>query len=235
MANVFGLETGIDLPSLGITSGYWTGTVIVGLILIALGFASWYFYNKSVYRYNLQYYENLGGNRFLEAGKDKARIIRLGIDGGELLWAKKKRTFLPADGLRMGLNKYYFAKNNEDGYWYNITLGDLDAKAGILDIEPTDRDMKATQYAIRKNTEGRLAKKNDLGKILQIVVPVVMLLILIIGGGYLINKVGDASSVVASQTSENIRIQGEIAQANKQVVTKLDQILSESGLRPSGG
>lgn len=235
MAEILGLETGLQVPQLGLTSGYWTGTIIVLFILASLGVAAWYFYQKSIYRFNIQYYENLGGNRFLEAGKDKARLIRLGITDGELLYAKRKRLWLPADGLRMGLNKYYFAKNNEDGYWYNITLGDLDAKAGILDIEPTDRDMKATAYAIRKNTEGRLAKKNDISKLLQIAVPVIMLLILVIGGGYLINKVGDAADRVATNTNKNIEIQAQIAEANKQVVTKLDQILADSGIRQSSG
>lgn len=235
MADIFGVDIGIDLPNIGFTSGYWNGTVLVLLILGALGFLTWFFYNKNIYRYKIQYYENLGGGRFLEAGEDRARVIRLGIVDGELLFTKKKKLWLPADGLRMGLNKYYFAKNNDDGYWYNVYLGDLDAKAGILDIEPTDRDMKATAYAIRKNTEGRLAKKQDINKILTYAVPVIMLLILIIGGGYLISKVGDSANSVASTTNENLKISAGIQEAQERIVAKLDLILSESGIRPAGG
>jgi hypothetical protein len=233
MAEVLGLETGFEVPALGFTSGYWTSTIVVFLILIILGVISFLLYNKTIYRIKVKYFENLSGNRFIESGTDTARVLRLGINNGEILYTKKKKLYLPADGQRMGLNTFYFAKNSRDGYWYNITLGDLDAKRGVLDVEPVDKNMKVVAYAIRKNTEGRLAKKGNLQTLLQIAVPILMLLILIVGGGYLINKTGEAAERVSTNTAENIKIQGQIAEANERVVAKLDLLLSESGLRPA--
>lgn len=227
--------TGLDLKavvsSVGLPLQY---VVYILLICVALGFITWLLYQKKVYFVTIQYYDNLGGKRYTEAGVDKARVVRLGLVDGEFLWAKRKKMYLPADGLKMGMNKYYFAKN-DDGYWYNIILGDLDAKNGILDIEPTDRDMKATAYAIRKNTENRHAKKSNVDKFLQYGIPVILLLILCIGGWFMLKKTGEWSGQVTATANENLKIQAQISDTNKLIVSKLDQIISTSGIKTAPG
>lgn len=236
MASLFGLDLGVDVGGFFSGFGGYFGWIFwVFIILVILGLISWWIYNIRVYYIKIKYFENIGGNRFVEAGDDKARVVRLGLVNGELLWAKGKKHYLPADGLRMGTNLYYFAKNGNDGYWYNITLGDLDTKSGQLDIEPTDRDMKHTAYAIRKNTEFRFNKANPWDTFMKYGIPAILLLILIIGGGWLINKVGVMSSSVAATTNENMKLNAEIAETNKVIVTKIDQIMAESGIRQVPG
>ena len=206
--------------------------IYIIIICAILGGIAWFIYQKKVYFIQIQYYENLGGKRFIEAGRDRARVVRLGLVDGELLWCKGKKMYLPADGLKMGLNKYYFAKSGEDGYWYNITLADLDAKQGILDIEPTDRDMKATAYAIRKNTENRhKGKSSPIEKIL-LYGTIFLVVVATIVWSYYIHKQNlefeDRSQAI---DIKRLEIESKISEDNKLIIAKLEQIVSTSGIR----
>ena len=80
----------------------------------------------------------------------------------------------------MGPNIYWFAIG-QDGYWYNVVLGDLDAKMGMLDIEPVDRDMRYMHVAIRKNIQDRYKKIGFMEKYGTIVMNSIFLLIMLLG------------------------------------------------------
>lgn len=206
--------------------------IYIIIICAILGGIAWFIYQKKVYFIQIQYYENLGGKRFIEAGRDRARVVRLGLVDGELLWCKGKKIYLPADGLKMGLNKYYFAKSGEDGYWYNITLADLDAKQGILDIEPTDRDMKATAYAIRKNTENRhKGKSNPMEKILLYGTIFLVVVATIVWSYYIHKQNLEFEDRSQANDVKRLEIESKISEDNKLIISKLEQIVSTSGIR----
>jgi len=152
MGEIMGLETGIDLPSMASSKvGVY---ILIGLgILVLLGIIAgvvfWYF-QKRLYRYKIVVFENISGEGWRVGYRDTAKYLRLSKDGTEVLFLRKKKIPLTAYGKKMGLNQYWFAIG-QDGGWYNITLGDLDAKMGTLDIEPVDRDIKYISVAMRKN------------------------------------------------------------------------------------
>ena len=208
MSQIFGIDLGINLPSL---LGGFTGStvmIIIAVILMAIsGVIVIYFildnrnYNKKVI-----IWENLGGGKFEMAGRDKARLVKVGDAGEEILFLKYRRIYRSAYGRKMGKNTYWFAIG-QDGYWYNIILGDLDAKMGILDIEPIDRDMRYMHVAIRKNIQERYRKVSFMEKYGIILMSGIFLLIMIGSLFFLIDQIGElmtqASSTVKSIQESN--------------------------------
>ncbi len=152
MATIAGMETGLDLPS--IASSTLGVYVLIGLSVIAmLGVTAvflWWYFNKRLYKFNIAVFENISGQGWQNTMTDTAKYLRLSKDGTEVFWLRKKKMPLTAYGKKMGPNKYWFAIG-QDGGWYNIVLGDLDAKMGTLDIEMVDRDIKYISVAMRKN------------------------------------------------------------------------------------
>jgi len=157
---------------------------------------------------------------------DKARVVRLG-DGGEMIIKlKKRKCFRTAYGRKMGPNLYWFAIG-QDGYWYNVVLGDLDAKQGMLDIEPIDRDMRYMHVAIRKNISQRYNKTSVMDKYGGWILAGIFMIIMFLGIWFLITKMGDATSTLAQTQSVSI----EVMKGNKEILSALNNLISNSGLK----
>jgi hypothetical protein len=105
-------------------------------------------------------------------------LVKIGDGGEEILYLRKKKVFRTAYGRKMGKNTYWFARG-QDGYDYNCTLGDLDAKMGMLDIEPIDRDMRYMHVAIRKNITERYRKIGFMEKYGTLMINGIFLLIMV--------------------------------------------------------
>ncbi len=152
MGQIAGMETGLSLPTMAAsTAGVYIliGLSIIVMLAITAGVV-WWFFDKKLYKYTIVVFENISGQGWSISYKDTAKYLRLSKDGTEVLFLKKKKIPLTAYGVKMGTNQYWFAVG-QDGGWYNIKLGDLDAKMGTLDIEPVDRDIKYISVAMRKN------------------------------------------------------------------------------------
>jgi hypothetical protein len=128
----------------------------------------------------------------------------------------------------MGKNTYWFAIG-QDGYWYNVVLGDVDAKMGLLDIEPIDRDMRYMHVAIRKNIQERYRKIGFMEKYGQILTIGIFTLIMIIGVYFLLDKMG----AIATQLVEGIKTSKELQITNQQIVNSLDNLRGGSGIQPT--
>jgi len=223
MAEVFGFETGVDLPTLTGGFGWGTITLIITILLfiISFGIILWILIQWRTYKYKIILFENIGGQGYQPTFKDRARILKIGNGGEELLWLKKKKVYRTAYGKKMGKNTYWFAVG-QDGYWYNVLLGDLDAKMGMLDIEPVDRDMRYMHVAIRKNITERYRKIGIMEKYGPMIINGIFLLIMIIGLWLLIDQIGElmgsATSVVDSM--------GPLIEQLKNVAGKIDTICS---------
>jgi hypothetical protein len=128
----------------------------------------------------------------------------------------------------MGKNEYWFAKG-QDGYWYNVVLGDLDAKMGMLDIEPIDRDMRYMHVAIRKNIQDRYKREDKFSKYVPLAVSFIVLIVLFIGMWFLISKMWD----LINQSTRMIQASEPIASSLSNVASKLDQLCTGSGIKPA--
>lgn len=219
-------------------SGFFGGsfsTMVTGIfatiaIALILGIFAYIIYDRKVYSKTINDFENISGQGYQLTSKDRARLIKTGDGGEELMWLKKRKAYRTAYGRKMGPNVYWFAKG-QDGYFYNVLLGDLDAKMGMLDIEPVDRDMRYMHVAIRKNIDKRYDKVSWLDKYGTYLATGFFMIIMIIGIWFLLSQMAEISSGVAA----SIKTAQEVMVESKSVIASLDNICTGgSGIRPVG-
>lgn len=230
VVNVGGLEVPINLPSFSAGGvGTWITVICIILILFFIGaIGIWLLYQLKVYNRKIIIFENIAGQGYQPTGRDKARIVKVGDGGEELLYLRRRRVYRTAYGRKMGKNTYWFAIG-QDGYWYNSILGDLDAKMGMLDIEPIDRDMRMMHVAIRKNIQDRYRKETFMQKYGTFVMSSIFLLMMVIAVWLLMSKAGDliASARPVAEAME------KAATSLTNAYSKWDTICGSSGY--SGG
>ena len=230
MADIFGVDLGID-PTAWFSGGSFAGMITILLAIfvffLAAAIGIWVWYQSKLFNKTINDFENIGGAGFQFVGRDKARLIKVGDGGEEILYLKKRKEYRTAYGRKMGNNVYWFAKG-QDGYFYNVVLGDLDAKQAMLDIEPIDRDMRYMHVAIRKNIDKRYNKQTFMDKYGSWIMGGITFIIFFIGMGFLLNQIGNLmqeATAVASATQQ-------AADALKSAVGQLDTICSGgSGIR----
>jgi len=234
MADILGIN--IDVPKLDISgalSGSWIYIVLIGIIgLIIVGIIAILLF-MNTYNRRVVFFENISGQGFQPVMKTRARKIKLGRSGEEILKTLKGGIFLSAYGRKMGKNTYWYAKGS-DGYWYNILLGDLDAKFGILDIEPVDRDVRMFHLGIDKIAEKDYAQKKSFMEKYGVQMMVfIFLVIFLIGFIVVAGKISEG--LKAMSNPETAKINQETVQLLNTILTKMDstQRGGESGLVPA--
>jgi len=231
MGEILGTDIGISMPSWNIfqgTSG-WTFTLIAIMIVILImgAVAFWMLYSWRIFRYRIVVFENLGGRGFQPVFRDRARLVKLGDGGEEILFLKKKKVYRTAYGKKMGKNTFWFAIG-PDGYWYNVVLGDVDAKRGMLDIEPIDRDMRYMHVAIRKNITDRYKSKKIVTAASVVVGGMIlMVIIMLVGNWFILDKIAD----VASSSSKTVDAANKVVETTQQVIASLNNLQGGSGIR----
>ena len=205
------------------------GFGIIFLAAIAGGFVWWYF-NKRLYKFSIVVLENISGEGWRIAMKDNAKYLRLSKDGTEILWLRKKKMPLTAYGRKMGINQYWFAIA-QDGGWYNVVLGDLDAKMGTLDIEPVDRDIKLTSVALRRSAhEDYGPKQTFMDRYGSWIFGSVTFLIFFGGIWFMLDQIGQLTQSLAVTAQEFTKIVEPLSRA----LANLDSICSGgSGITPA--
>src|SRR3990167_9986187 len=131
MVDIIGVN--IPTPDLNLTgffSGTWIYILIIGFIGIALILTLVLVLFFRTYNRRVIIFENISGQGYQPVLKTRARVIRLGTGGEEVLKTMAGNYFLSAYGRKMGKNTYWYAKGT-DGYLYNIILGDLDTKMAM--------------------------------------------------------------------------------------------------------
>ena len=218
MVSIAGAE--IPIPSFGIGTGVISILLAIFVVAIAIGVLYYMWNTYRIYNKKIIVFENIAGQGFQPVFKDRARLIKLGDGGEELLFLLKKKVFRGAYGRKMGKNEYWFAIG-QDGYWYNCVLGDLDAKMGMLDIEPIDRDMRYMHVAVRKNTQERYRKVKFMEKYGTIVMSGMFVLIMIVGIYFLLDKMGDIASTVNKGIESSVKVQ----ETTNKILSSLDNIV----------
>lgn len=226
------LGTGVNVPSIdisGFISSSWIYVFIVGLIgfMLIVGIAIFLFF--ITYNRKIIFFANVSGLGWRPVLRTRARIIKVGKSGVEVLKTLRGSEIISAYGRRMGKNTYWFAKG-QDGYWYNIILGDLDAKFGMLDIEPVDRDVRMFHVARAKLTDSQYGEKRSwVEKYAPSMILLFAVIILVVGAYVVAGKINEGQKATTKAAEIN---QKTIELAN-QVLTKIDQI--QRGSSGQGG
>ena len=228
-------DLGIKAPSVNISGflanswGYIFVIGLIGFILIATIGALLFF---STYKKKIVIFENIAGKNYQPVLKTRARTIKLGTGGVEVLKTLKGSQIISAYGRKMGKNTYWFAKA-EDGYLYNFILADLDAKRATLDIDPIDRDVRMFHSGIAKQAESTYNKVGFMQKygihMLMIVAIIIMMVGLYLTAGQI------KEGLQAQNNPEQAQINKETLQLASQVLSKIDAVQrgGTSGLTPT--
>jgi len=221
---------GINMPSFGIGTGKITIVLTIFITILIGAIIAYLIYDRRIFNKRIIVFENISGQGYQLVFKDRARLISLGSGGEELLYLKRRKKYRTAYGKKMGKNTYWFAIG-QDGYWYNVVLGDIDAKMGMLDIEPIDRDMRYMHVAIRKNIQDRYRKTKFMEKYGTIIMNGMFLLIILVGIWFLLDKIAE----IAGGISNAIDLIPNLIQEVRQLTSALSNACggSSSGVIPA--
>ena len=211
---------------LGIISSSVVWIVATILLVIICGVIFYFMYQWRIYNKTIYIFENLAGKGYILTGLDKARLIKFGKTGEEVLYLRKRKLYRTAYGRKMGTNSYWFAVG-QDGYWYNFILGDLDAKREMLDIEPIDRDVRMMYVAMSNNINSRFDKKTFMEQYGTIIFSSIILLIFVIGCYFMLSKIGGIAETLNKGLEESVKLQA----SNGEIAARIDSMLSGSGLK----
>jgi len=205
--------------------------IVVGLLLI-VGVGLFVFF--TTFKKRIIVFENIAGQGYQPVFRSRARVVKLGVGGEEILKTLFGGYYVSAYGRKMGKNIYWYAKG-QDGYWYNIVLGDLDTKQAMLDIEPIDRDVRMFHVALDRLSHSTYGKQSFLEKYGVHMIMFLFLIVLIGGMWFIVGKIGDAVAPLAQSSETALKVQ----EMNIKITNQLDSITRNMGYAPvttiSGG
>ena len=230
MLNDLGLEVPEAINLTGAMAGSWIYVALIILVgvIACVGIGIMMFF--MTYNRRVVIFENLSGQGFQPVVRTRARIVKLGVGGEELLKTQKGGLWLSAYGRKMGKNTYWYARG-QDGYLYNILLGDLDAKKGMLDIEPIDRDVRLFHVALDRLSHQTYGKTSFMEKYGVHMMLFVFLIVLILGIWFIVAQIGEALAPLTEATKLSLEIQ----KTNAEVTSKLEAITNALGNFDVGG
>jgi len=223
--DVFGLAK-LPVPDFGVGTGNITIIVAIFFFAITIGIVIFLIWDWRTFNRRIVVFENISGQGFQPVLKDRARLIKLGDGGEEILYLKKKKVYRTAYGKKMGKNTYWFAIG-QDGYWYNVVLGDIDAKMGMLDIEPIDRDMRYMHVAIRKNISDRYRKQSVMEKYGVVLVSGFVLIVMLIGLWFYLDKLSEMTGAIVGA----VETAKELQESSRQLVSAINNLYQTSGIQ----
>jgi hypothetical protein len=195
--------------------------IVIGFFIFGVGGVGYWMYNK---RWNkiAVLAEERPPYGIKITGRDRCRLVSL-TDTGEEIYilrnSKKYRVFhghyIDANGKQIG-----WCKSARDGYFYNFRLGSLDKKLLEMGIMPTSRTARLEQSAMRDIVKNKFAKEDFMqkwGTTISMGLLVIMIMMMIGGAWWLLDK-----------NAETRGIEKQTAELNKEVVSKLDSILSKT-------
>lgn len=221
------ITEGLGLPNVNITgifSNTWIYILIIAVFgFILLGAIAFLMYYKT-FNKKCVFFENISGLGYQPTMRKRARKLRVGTSGEELLALVGGDT-LTAYGRKMGKNTYWFAKGI-DGYWYNILLGDLDTKMAMLDIEPVSTDVRMFHVAKDRMNRDNYLKKSFMEKYGTTIMMFIFLIILIVGMWLIIGKIGKATESLASTQKAN----EEVIKTTRDILNMNERMKNEGGV-----
>lgn len=213
----------------GFFASSWVYVAIVAVIgfilIIAVAMLLYY----KTFNRKVVFFENISGLGYQPTMRKKARRLKLGTGGEELLAIVGGDT-LSAYGKKMGKNTYWFAKG-QDGYWYNFVLGDLDTKMAMLDIEPVDTDVRMFHVAKERMNRDNYQRKGFMERYGTTMILFLFLIVLILGMWFIIGKVGKATEALARTQESN----AEVIKTTQAILAANEKMRQELGTTGGSG
>lgn len=227
MAEILGVQVpdlSLNISDFIASTWWWVAIVVVlGIIITFTIFLLLFFrtYNKKVI-----VFENVGGVGYpIPVIKTRARTVKV-TSGFQVLKpiANVGSKYLSSFGKKMGKNTYWFYRG-ADGYLYNFTLGDFDAKAGQVDIEFVDIDVRGFNEAMDRMIAAKYDKQTLANKILLYGLPILLVIVFLVGIYLIIGKIGTATQPL-SEAMKNVE---GVTETNARITERLSLIVDRLG------
>ena len=140
------------------------GWLVFGIIIIGACFWGYIVYaNKRKFNKVVTAFEIVNGF-WQPTIRDKAKVVKLGSGGFEILYLQKQKTWKIAYGGRVGKDSYYFFIMPA-GYWYNGMLyagvHSIDKNGGLVSITTTNPLMRGQYTALEKQIDSLVGDKKS--------------------------------------------------------------------------
>lgn len=199
---------------------------VVGIIVVIIIFS-----NRK-WNYKIIVFENVAGAGFQPTRRDRARLVQFGEGGEEIFLLKKMKKYRVSYGKRIGHNYIGWAIG-QDGYWYNITFGDIDKRLMEMGVNPVERDMRLAHVSLRKGIETRFDDKSFYEKY-GVAIAIGMLIFAIIAFGATSYFIFDQYKKVSAGNLEAAKVSEEIIKLAAEVLGRVDNInTGGSGIAPA--
>jgi len=199
----------IDLNSLGFSGWeYVLLGAIVFIFLIASAITTGIIYFRKKWNFTYVLLEDIGGLGYVPTRRGRCKLLSVGDSGEEVFFIRGLNKYRTAYNKRIGKNQIAWAVG-QDGYWYNITFGNLNKKLMELGVFPVDRDMRYASSAMRKYIDNTYKPKNAFEKWKDIITYgilffcIVALCITII---YSLNKIKEGQEIMKQVNDANLKV-----------------------------
>lgn len=170
-----------------------------------------------------------GSGHMKVSRRDRARSIAFGDSGEEIFLLKKINKFRVGYGKRIGNKAIAWAVSPTDGYWYNVSFGNVDGRLLEMGLNPVDRNIRLATASARKGIENRYDHRGWMDKYGSMVYFGLFFLTMLIFGGviwYVFEQVKDVIPALAD-LAKSLK---EVAEANRATAIALESIKGGSGL-----
>lgn len=211
------------------------GTIVLVIFLILVagaiagGIAYWIVMRKQ-FNLKIVLFERING-KYQPTRRDKAKKIKIGHAGDEVIKLRKNKKILPMPSLQTGINTYWYYVS-DDGEWINFDAGDFDEDRRQLGANFLDKEMRYARTSLQHMTEQRYnqlswwQRNGNLvfGIAAFVIIGIVMYLIV---QEYASMTAGAQKAVEASK---------EVMDSAEKVLSSLDNVCQGgSGVQQSGG
>jgi len=173
---------------------------------------------------------------FVPDSNDRAREVAVGDGGEHIYYLRNLRRLRAGFGKFIGKNKIAWGIA-QDGFWYNLTFGNLNKTLNELGVFPVSTDMRMANNAIRELMRKEYEKKDFFQKWgPTIMMSALMISIITFGvtAWVIFDKAGDTIAIANQGAVTNQELQKENLQLMQEILLGVNNIKQGSGFAQNG-
>jgi len=127
------------------------------VVMSIIGAGVFIYIRRRMFNKTIVIFEDVANRGLEPVARDRARLLKIGKEGEQVLYLMKHKVYRVAYGYKMGRNEYWFAIG-DDGYWYNFELGELNRELNSVGVTPTSVNMRYAYTSIGQAIKDRYDK-----------------------------------------------------------------------------
>lgn len=200
---------------------------LIALITVVAIFGLIIFFVFRALKFNkkILIFEKINGV-FQPVRRDRCAEVKLSTSGDTIFYCLRHKKYLPNPSIQTGRRVFwYFIR--EDGEWINFGLADLDEASRQVGARFLEKEMRYARTQIQKGLKERYDKPGFWQQYGVLVMNIVWIAMIGVMTFLLFDKWID----LASTTNAGVEIGGRVLEKAEQVIAKLDNVCSGSGVR----